>query len=70
MYFLNTPPFSQLELIWADGRYAGDKLRNWMQTRFGARPLRLETVRRSDSQKGFAVLPRRWVVETHLRLAS
>ena len=34
-----------------------------MATRFAARPLRLEIVRRSDTQKGFAVLPRRWVVE-------
>lgn len=56
-------PLSQLELIWADAGYAGDKLQGWMQTRFGSRPLRLEIVRRSDTQKGFAVLPRRWVVE-------
>ena len=32
-------------------------------SRFGERPLRLEIVRRSDTQKGFVVLPRRWVVE-------
>ena len=56
-------PLSKLELIWADGGYAGDKLQGWMQTRFAERPLRLEIVRRSDTQKGFAVLPRRWVVE-------
>jgi putative transposase len=56
-------PLSQLELIWADGGYAGDKLANWMQTRFGERSLRLEIVRRNDAQKGFHVLPRRWVVE-------
>jgi putative transposase len=56
-------PLSALELIWADGGYAGDKLQSWLQTRFGPRPLRLEIVRRSDTQKGFAVLPRRWVVE-------
>jgi len=56
-------PLSKLELIWADAGYAGSKLQNWMKTRFGARPLRLEIVRRSDSQAGFAVLPRRWVVE-------
>jgi len=56
-------PLSKLELIWADGGYAGAKLAGWMAERFGQRPLRLEIVRRSDTQKGFAVLPRRWVVE-------
>ena len=56
-------PLSQLELIWADAGYSGPKLQDWMSTRFGPRPLRLEIVRRSDAQKGFAVLPRRWVVE-------
>jgi putative transposase len=56
-------PLSKLELIWADGGYAGNKLAGWMAERFGKRPLRLEIVRRSDTQKGFAVLPRRWVVE-------
>ena len=56
-------PLSKLELIWADGGYAGTKLAGWMSERFGQRPLRLEIVRRSDAQKGFAVLPRRWVVE-------
>ena len=56
-------PLSELELIWADAAYAGDKLAGWMTERFGERPLRLEIVRRSDDQKGFAVLPRRWVVE-------
>ncbi len=56
-------PLSQLELIWADGGYAGDQLAGWMAERFGERPLRLEIVRRSDAHKGFQVLPRRWVVE-------
>jgi putative transposase len=40
-----------------------DKLAGWMAERFGERPLRLEIVRRRDTQKGFAVLPRRWVLE-------
>ena len=56
-------PLDRLEHIWADGGYAGPKLQDWMAARFGPRPLRLEIVRRSDTQKGFAVLPRRWVVE-------
>ena len=56
-------PLANLELIWADGGYAGDKLAGWMAECFGPRPLRLEIVRRRDPQKGFVVLPRRWVVE-------
>ena len=56
-------PLRSLEHIWADGGYAGEKLRTWMEQRFGERPLRLEIVKRSDAQQGFKVLPRRWVVE-------
>ena len=56
-------PLGGIQCIWADGGYAGDKLRGWMQQRFGERPLRVEIVRRNAAQKGFAVLPRRWVVE-------
>ncbi len=56
-------PLGDLQLLWADGGYAGDKLEGWMAARFGERPLRLEIVRRSDVLKGFTVLPRRWVVE-------
>ena len=56
-------PLDDLQLLWADGGYAGAKLAGWMAERFGTRPLRLEIVRRSDDVKGFAILPRRWVVE-------
>jgi putative transposase len=51
--------FSRLQLIWADGGYAGKlidwakQICNWI----------LEIVKRSDDIKGFQVLPRRWVVE-------
>ncbi len=31
-------PLSKLELIWADGGHAGDKLACWMEQRFGERP--------------------------------
>ncbi|NMD08786.1 MAG: IS5 family transposase [Phyllobacteriaceae bacterium] len=51
--------FSRLKLIWADGGYAG-RLVVWAQA-FGNWVLQI--VKRPDSQKGFAVLPRRWVVE-------
>ena len=56
-------PLDDLQLLWADGGYAGGKLAGWMAERFGARPLRLEIVRRSDAAKAFQLLPRRWVVE-------
>ena len=56
-------PLGDLQLLWADGGSAGDRLEGWMAERFGARPLRLEIVRRSDALKGFTVLPRRWIVE-------
>ena len=51
--------FPCLQLIWADGGYAGKligwakQICNWI----------LEIVKRSDDVKGFQVLPRRWVVE-------
>jgi len=51
--------FPRLKLIRADGGYAG-RLVAWAQA-FGNRVLRI--VKRPDSQKGFAVLPRGWVVE-------
>lgn len=51
--------FSRLKLIWADGGYAG-KLVDWAQA-FGS--WILEIVKRPEGQKGFVVLPRRWVVE-------
>lgn len=52
---------SGIKLIWADGAYTG-KLINWVKEHFQCV---LEIVKRSD-QKGFQVLPRRWVVERTL----
>lgn len=51
--------FSRLSLIWADGGYAG-KLIDWAAN-FGRWVLQI--IERSKDVKGFAVLPRRWVVE-------
>jgi len=51
--------YPRLKLIWADGGYAG-KLIEWTKTLGG---WVLEIVKRSDDVAGFAVLPRRWVVE-------
>lgn len=49
----------RLELIWADGGYAG-KLITWVKENLG---YELEIIKRSDDTKGFKILPRRWVVE-------
>lgn len=52
--------FPWLRHVFADGGYAGDKLREAL-TGTGKRTL--EIIKRSDTAKGFEVLPRRWVVE-------
>jgi putative transposase len=49
-----------LRHIFADGGYAGDKLKDAMS---GHGRWTIEIVKRSDTAKGFVVLPRRWVVE-------
>ena len=49
----------KLRLIWVDGTYRG-RLLEWVLLH---RRFRLQPVLRRDGQKGFAVLPRRWVVE-------
>jgi len=46
--------------IFADGGYAGDKLKTAM-AKLGT--WTIEIVKRSDAAKGFVLLPRRWVVE-------
>jgi putative transposase len=50
----------KLRTVWVDGSYRGPRLLDWV-----ARHCRfcLHFVLRSPEQKGFAVLPRRWVVE-------
>ena len=45
--------------IWADGGYRG-RLIDWVQEKL---EIILEIVARAPNQKGFQVLPRRWVVE-------
>ena len=52
-----------LHLVWGDGRYQGPLVAQAAQA-FG---LRVEVVSKPPGAKGFAVLPRRWVVERCLR---
>ncbi len=48
-----------LRRIWVDGTYRGELIA-WVAQRFR---FRLQPVLRPEGQKGFLVLPRRWVVE-------
>jgi transposase len=50
-----------LEKLFADGGYQGPQFRNALAKELPR--LSVEIVKRSDSVKGFKVLPRRWVVE-------
>ena len=52
--------FPWLRHVFADGGYAGPKLR---QAMVGHGDWTIEIIKRSDATKGFEVLPRRWVVE-------
>ena len=54
--------YPAVTLIWADGGYAG-KLVEWAKT---AARIVLEIVKKSEGQRGFEVLPRRWLVERSL----
>ncbi len=56
---VSAPICPRLEQIWADGAYAG-YLVAWLRDEFG---WRLEIVSKPPEQVGFAVQPRRWVVE-------
>jgi transposase len=55
--------FPWLRHLFADGAYAGEKLRHAL-AKLGQ--WTIEIVKRSDHRTGFGVLPRRWVVERTL----
>ncbi|HGG8829069.1 TPA: IS5-like element ISEc61 family transposase, partial [Enterobacter kobei] len=59
--------FPWLRHLFADGGYAGDKLRDALR-KIGT--WTLDIVKRSNKTKGFQVLPRRWVVERTLAWLS
>lgn len=50
----------RLQLLWVDSSYRGVAFIEWVQQTTG---LILQPVKRPQGQKGFEVLPRRWVVE-------
>ena len=50
----------RLEVIYADAAYQGPKLAQWVSECGG---WRLEVVEKPKGQRGFSVLPKRWVVE-------
>ncbi|WP_416072156.1 transposase [Streptomyces sp. ME18-1-4] len=55
-------PGRLLKLVWVDSAYQGPALAK----AFARHGVRIEVVRRSDGQRGFVVLARRWVVERML----
>jgi putative transposase len=54
------PSCGRLARVWADGGYDGEPFRGWVKETCG---WELEVVAKPPDRKGFAVLPRRWVVE-------
>jgi putative transposase len=54
------PIVATLQKIWADGIYKNGGLVDWVRETF---QITLDIVNREPGQKGFTVLPRRWVVE-------
>ena len=59
LFFQAAAPFPTISLVWADGGYAG-QLIEWLHRWCG---WVLEIVHKLETQVGFQVLPRRWVVE-------
>jgi putative transposase len=53
--------FTRLRRLWVDGGYTGSAFADWVKKHWPK--LEVEVVKRSDDISGFAVLPRRWVVE-------
>lgn len=49
-----------LQMIWTDRTFGGRAFTAWVKSALG---WALEVVKRPEDQKGFEVLPRRWVVE-------
>jgi putative transposase len=50
----------RLEVMWVDGIYEKQWLIDWVKRECG---WELQVIRRTDKEKGFKLLPKRWVVE-------
>lgn len=50
----------RIKLVWVDGGYEGKELAEWVKNLW---QWSWQVFKRSDDQKGFVLLPRRWVVE-------
>lgn len=55
--------FRWLRCLWADQGYGGDPFAAWVAARRKTGTLRLEVVPRDKNQRGFAALPKRWIIE-------
>ncbi|MEO6034302.1 MAG: IS5 family transposase [Verrucomicrobiota bacterium] len=53
--------FAGLRKLWVDGGYTGETFANWVKEHWPK--LEVEVIKRSDDLTGFAVLPKRWIVE-------
>ena len=55
--------FPRLELLWGDNKYHNYALEEWLDENAH---FRIEVVKRPKGQRGFVLLPKRWVVERTL----
>jgi putative transposase len=55
--------FRWLRCLWADQGYGGAEFAAWVAAQRKTGTLRLEVVPRGKNQRGFAALPKRWIVE-------
>ena len=55
--------FGWLRHLWADGTYASLKVMDQLRAWYPRRGLRVEVVRAKAGTTGFAVQPRRWIIE-------
>ncbi len=55
--------FGWLRHLWADAAYTGMKALHRLKELLPWRGVRVEIVRGKDNTKGFAVQPRRWIIE-------
>jgi len=53
--------YPRLEVVWGDTKYHNYALQDWLTLH--RRPYRVSVVSRPEDQRGFKLLPKRWVVE-------